>query len=84
MQLTKGQIVKSFAGHDKFQNFVVVDFDTKFAFISDGKHKKLLSPKKKSLKHIKMTNTVIDLTDLTDKKLRSVLNSINSEQAVTN
>jgi len=84
VEISKGTIVISNAGHDKDNFFVVTDIKDNFAYISDGKHKKLINPKKKSLKHLKPTHTVIDLTDLTDKKLRSVLNSKLSEQAVTN
>ena len=84
MEFSKGQIVRSVAGHDKGDFLVIVELKDNFAFISDGKHRKLSNPKKKSLKHLKPTHTVLDVADLTDKKLRSVLNSKHSEQAVTN
>lgn len=83
MQLSRGRITFSSAGHDKGKSFIIVDFDERFAYISDGKSRKLKNPKKKSLKHLKLTNTVMDMADLTDKKLRSALNR-SSEQAVTN
>lgn len=84
MEIINGQIAKSISGHDKGLFFVVIGFDGGFALIADGKCRKAEKPKRKSLKHLRMTNTVIELDNLTNKKLRSVLNSYNSEQTVTN
>ncbi len=84
MEINKGQIVKSAAGHDKGLFFVVLGIEGGFALIADGKSRKLEKPKRKSIKHLKYTNTVSDTDNLTNKKLRSVLNSYNSEQTVTN
>ena len=41
--------------------------------ICDGHERKLERPKKKRLKHLRVTNTVIDTDNLTDKKLRTIL-----------
>lgn len=66
-------IVRSKAGHDKGRFMVITDVEGDFAFAADGKERKLSKPKKKRLKHLSVTKTVIALDDLTDKGLRSCL-----------
>lgn len=79
--ITTGSIVKSAFGRDKDRYFVVVKKDGDFVFLVDGKVRKLLSPKKKRIKHIIKTNEVISLSDLqTDKQFRTVLNRLNYSQ----
>lgn len=73
MEALIGRIVRSCAGRDNGKFLVVVKTDDGFVYVADGKERKLASPKKKSLKHVKPTNTVIDTESLTDKKLRSVI-----------
>lgn len=68
-----GTIVRSAAGHDKGKFMVVVQSDDQFVYLADGKERKLDKLKKKRLKHINPTNTVIDTDNLTDRRLRSVL-----------
>jgi len=69
-----GMLVKAAAGRDKNKFFVITELEGKYAYIADGKSRKLEYAKKKSLKHVKLTNTVIDMAGLTDKKLRKLLN----------
>jgi len=73
VEALSGRIVRSCAGRDKGHFLVVVRADNSFVYVADGKERKLASPKKKSLKHVKFTNTVIETESLTDKKLRSVI-----------
>lgn len=73
MEPSKGMIVKSIAGHDMNRFHVIWDIKGDFAYICDGHERKLEKPKKKRLKHLRVTNTVIELSDLTDKKLRTIL-----------
>ena len=73
MDVKCGMIVRSGAGRDKGKFMVVVAADEEFAYLADGKERKLERPKKKRLKHVFPTNTVVDTVSLTDKKLRSVI-----------
>lgn len=73
MESLRGRIVRSCAGRDKGNFLVVLSSDGSFVYVADGKERKIASPKKKSLKHVKPTNTVIDTESLTDKKLRSFI-----------
>ncbi|MEG0035723.1 MAG: KOW domain-containing RNA-binding protein [Oscillospiraceae bacterium] len=46
-------IVFSLAGHDKGRVYVVLDTNGKYAHLVDGKIRKLSSPKRKSIKHLR-------------------------------
>lgn len=73
MKLQKGSVVMASAGRDRGGLFVVTDVQEGYCCIADGKSRKLLSPKRKNIKHIRMTNSMIDLNEITDKKLRTIL-----------
>lgn len=73
MEAKTGMIVKSTAGRDQGLFMVITAIEGDFAFIADGRIRKLLHPKKKRIKHLKLTNTVINTDYLTDKGLRSFL-----------
>ncbi len=73
MKLLKGSVVMAEAGRDGGKYFAVVDADEKYCLIADGKSRKLSAPKRKNIKHIRVTDSMIDLNDITDKKLRNTL-----------
>ena len=73
MKLLKGSVVKAEAGRDSGGYFVIVEADEKYCLIADGRSRKLASPKRKNIKHIRVTDSMIDLNDITDKKLRNTL-----------
>lgn len=50
--LSPGDIVIATAGREKDNCFVVVDVQNDFAFICDGKNRKIDKPKKKKIKHL--------------------------------
>ena len=59
-ELHPGQVVQSKAGRDKGRFMVVIGpADDDHTFICDGKLRKVSNPKKKKLKHLAKTNTVI-------------------------
>ena len=78
MKLEKGSVVIAAAGRDCGGFFAVTELHEEYCFIADGKSRKLAKPKRKNLKHIRITNSVIDLNDITDKKLRELLREIGS------
>ena len=73
MEIKLGNVVISSAGHDCGRFMVVVGADDGFVFVADGKERKLDSPKKKNIKHVRRTLSTIELEGLTDKKLRQTL-----------
>lgn len=73
MELKIGSVVRAKAGRDKDAFFVVTEIEKEYCFIADGKSRKLDKPKRKNIKHISLTNSMIDIKDITDKKLRTQL-----------
>lgn len=73
MEIKIGGVVISSAGHDCGRAMVVVGADGGFVFVADGKERKLDSPKKKNIRHVRRTLSSIELDGLTDKKLRQTL-----------
>ena len=74
VKLVDGSVVRASAGRDSGGFFVVVAMTEEgHCFIADGKSRKLNKPKRKNIKHICLTNSVIDMNDITDKKLRTLL-----------
>lgn len=73
MKLTQGLIVQSLSGRDKGTFLAVLSAEDTFAVVADGKARPIERPKRKSLKHLKLTDTTADMNNLTNKKLRSIL-----------
>lgn len=68
MILEKGQLVRSIAGHDKGEYFLVYQIiDDNFMLIVNGKTRKLEKPKLKKIKHLSKMNKKSDVIDSLDK-----------------
>lgn len=76
----KGSIVKAVAGREKNGFFVVLDCDSVFAYIADGKRRKVEKPKKKKLIHISPTGTVIEGSIKTNPQIRKILNNFRKSE----
>lgn len=74
MNIVKGSIVRANAGRDKNSFFIVLDTDSQYAYIADGKRRRLEHPKKKNLIHLDATNTVIKGSFKTNPQIKKVLN----------
>lgn len=83
MKILQGSIVKSMAGHDKDSYYIITGIDGEYVYIANGKERKLQKPKRKSIKHIAPTKTIINLTEISNKKIKKLLNefSNNTEQS---
>ena len=55
-----GRVVFSKAGRDKNRAFIVVSAGGEYLFLADGNLHLLEKPKKKKMRHIQPTNTVIE------------------------
>ena len=73
MEPSKGLVVRAMAGRDRGGYFVVVDSAEGFAWIADGKRRKLAAPKRKKIRHLQSTRQTVPMEDVTDKKLRNML-----------
>ena len=52
MTLHQGDVVRSAAGHDRGQLFLITREEGDFVWLADGKSRKLEAPKKKRRKHV--------------------------------
>ncbi len=59
MDFKAGQIVKAKAGRDKDGFFIIKEIDGQYAYIVNGKSRKVDSPKKKKLIHLAPTARVV-------------------------
>lgn len=56
-----GSVVLSTQGRDKGMYFVVVAVDDDAVYLADGGMRKLAAPKKKNIKHVSDSGTVLDV-----------------------
>ena len=76
MDIRKGTIVYSKAGRDKGDFQVVMCCHGGYVEVCDGKYRPLERLKRKSLKHVKVINSMIsDENMLTNKSIRKALQS---------
>lgn len=69
-----GQLVCSKAGRDKCYFMVVVKEEDNFVYVCDGKERPLERPKRKNIKHLQFTNTILEENSFkTNKALRKEL-----------
>lgn len=69
-----GSLVWALAGREKDSLYVAVRVGGGFVYLADGRHRKAESPKKKSMKHISPANAPVYTGELTNKKLRRLIN----------
>ncbi len=76
MKLKVGSVVRATAGRDSGSLFAVTAVDGSFCSIADGKSRKLAHPKRKNRRHIALTSSVINIEEITDKRLRVLLREL--------
>lgn len=81
-KIMQGMIVNPKAGHDKNRFYIVMNTDANYAYIADGKRRKLEKLKRKSFHHLNKTNMVLDVSLLqTNLKIRRALHHLNVTQS---
>ena len=75
-----GRIVKAKAGRDSGRFFAVLSVENGYAYIADGKTRRIERPKKKKLIHLAATAGQLGVDELeTNRKLRRALAGLNGE-----
>ena len=75
--MVKDRFVLSLSGRDAGRIHLIIEIiDENYVLIADGKHRKLEKPKKKKLKHLRIIDKNINVTDLTNRKLIRLINEI--------
>ena len=80
MKINVGSVVKANAGRDGGGLFLVVATEGSYCFIANGKSRKLAKPKRKNMKHVSSTDSMIDINDITDKQLRIKLRELSGTE----
>ena len=80
MKINVGSVVKANAGRDGGGLFLVVATEGNYCFIANGKSRKLAKPKRKNMKHLSPTGSMIDINDITDKQLRIRLRQLSDAE----
>lgn len=52
MQIQRGQVVRSLAGHDRGTLLCVLEAEEDFLLLADGNRRKVAAPKRKRRKHV--------------------------------
>lgn len=69
-----GRIAISNAGRDKTKAMVIVEETENYLLVCDGKERPVERPKRKNPKHLRLTNTYLEICHLkTNKALRRAL-----------
>lgn len=85
MVINPADIVISKAGRDKGKIFIVLSLENEqFAYIADGGLRKISKPKKKKLKHLKLTGKKADFAllkmqngeEITNRELKKFLREL--------
>lgn len=58
-QFEIGMLVKSKAGHDKDELYVILDMQDEYLYLVDGKIRTLDHPKKKKIKHVQRIDYIV-------------------------
>lgn len=74
MDFVRGLVVRSSAGRDRGGFLVVLQTEASCALVCDGKRRRLECPKKKNLKHLSATGTLLPETRMqTNREIRRAL-----------
>lgn len=73
MSIVRGSIVRAKAGREKGGFFVVLKVESGFAFIADGRTRRVEKPKKKKLIHLSASNKVYEGSLETNPQIKRIL-----------
>ena len=73
MEMKKGMLAVSKAGHDAGERYVIAAVDNNYVYLVDGRIRTLDKPKKKKKKHIQIIGRTYDLEGATDVKIQRIL-----------
>ena len=74
MDIVVGSVVRAKAGRDRNGYLVVVGLDGGFAYIADGRSRKVEKPKKKNLIHLEPTRCILNVGTASNREVKKLLN----------
>ena len=76
----KGMLVKSLAGHDAGELYIIVETDAQYVYLVDGKIRTLDRPKRKKRKHVQPILKRYNLSNADDTAIKRMLKEWNKEE----
>lgn len=75
-----GMLVRSKSGHDHGKVYVILDIQSEYLYVVDGRLRTLSNPKKKKMKHVQPIDVV--LTEIAVMKQNNTLIDENIKRAI--
>ncbi|MCR5216742.1 MAG: KOW domain-containing RNA-binding protein [Lachnospiraceae bacterium] len=72
MEMKRGCLAKSLAGHDKDEIYVILSVDANVAYVADGRLKTISAPKKKKCKHLQGIGVFTEALDRDEEIKRAI------------
>lgn len=79
MNIQKGSIVMAKSGRDKGRFFLVLSVEGNYAFLADGKTRKLEKPKKKNIIHLAATTVLYTGSAETNPQIKRILSNLKND-----
>lgn len=76
----KGMLVKSLAGHDAGEVYIIVETDAEFLYLVDGKIRTLDKPKRKKRKHVQLILKKYNVSGADDTAIKRILKEWKREE----
>lgn len=68
-----GMLVRSLAGHDEGQIYVITGREASYIYLVNGKNRTLDRPKKKKTKHVRLIRKEHDISGTDDAGIRKII-----------
>lgn len=75
-----GMLVRSKAGHDKGEIFIITGIDNAYVYLADGKYRTSEKPKKKKIKHVQIIKKKYAMQDMDDEIIRQIIKEWNKKE----
>lgn len=70
IEFKTGGLVKSLAGHDKGEYYIIIGVGSEYVDLSDGKRRPVEKPKRKNKKHLQVIHQEADRNRMTNEEIR--------------
>ena len=68
-----GMLARSKAGHDKDNIYIIINADSTYAYLADGKSRTLERLKKKKWRHVQLIKAEYEIMSMKNETIRHIL-----------
>ena len=80
-ECSRGELVRSLAGHDKSEIYIIIETDGAYVYLADGRIRTLDRPKKKKIKHVEPLGAACSEAALVeDTQIRKIIKKYKKEE----